>query len=205
MNCAFTTPLNLAAGNYWIGFITGPTSSVADFRYDSVKSSREYNTNEYATGPSNPFPRREQSRPTNKQASLYAADTPLGVPVNTALAHRLGDRAEPGTADRQRRAPGSKARRTFAYQWERCNTAGEACKNIEGAIASSYTPGPADVGSTLRAAVNATNATGSSTPEAPCSYAACSKPTAVDRRRHPAPSSKAKARRSPAKPKTNRR
>ena len=29
----FPTPLNLAAGNYWIGVITGATSNVAGFRY----------------------------------------------------------------------------------------------------------------------------------------------------------------------------
>ena len=175
---AFITPLNLAAGNYWIGAITGPTSSVAAFRYDSVKSGRQWNTNEYSKGPSSPFSASGKVTTDEKQASLYAADTVLGVPVDTALPTVSGTAVsrEPLTAGT---GTWVESPTEYAYQWERCNTAGEACKNIEGAIASSYTPGPADVGSTLRAAVNAINATGSSTPEAPCSYAACSKPTGV--------------------------
>jgi hypothetical protein len=53
----FTTPVKLAAGNYWIGVITGATSDVAGFRWDSVTNSRDKNVNEYAAGPSNPFGR----------------------------------------------------------------------------------------------------------------------------------------------------
>jgi hypothetical protein len=50
----------------------------------------------------------------------------------------------------------------YAYQWERCNQAGE-CSAIEGASESSYTLSAADVGSAVRALVSATNAGGSST------------------------------------------
>jgi hypothetical protein len=49
----------------------------------------------------------------------------------------------------------------FAYQWEDCNTSGEACSNIAGATASSYRLAAADVGHRLRAAVTATNTAGS--------------------------------------------
>ena len=51
----FASPPILAAGNYWIGVITGATSHVAGFRYDSVTGSRDYNTNPYTSGPTNPF------------------------------------------------------------------------------------------------------------------------------------------------------
>ncbi len=50
---------------------------------------------------------------------------------------------------------------SFAYQWEDCNTAGEACANIVGATSSSYKLSAGDVGHALRVAVTASNAGGS--------------------------------------------
>ncbi len=50
---------------------------------------------------------------------------------------------------------------SYAYQWERCNPFGEACLGIGGATSASYTVGAADVGSTLRVTVTASNAAGS--------------------------------------------
>jgi hypothetical protein len=49
---------------------------------------------------------------------------------------------------------------TYYYQWERCNTAGEACADIEGATKLSYIPTSADVGASLRVEVTATNSLG---------------------------------------------
>jgi hypothetical protein len=65
----FTTPLNLAAGNYWIGVITGATGSVAGFRYDSVTNSRDLNSNTYTSGPTNLF---GAVTTDSEQMSLYA-------------------------------------------------------------------------------------------------------------------------------------
>jgi hypothetical protein len=50
----------------------------------------------------------------------------------------------------------------FAYQWLRCGATGP-CSPIAGATAATYTPTDADVGSTLRVAVTATNPQGSKT------------------------------------------
>src|SRR5581483_4565179 len=47
----------------------------------------------------------------------------------------------------------------FAYQWRRCNASGWNCSNIPGATTANYTPVAADVGSTLRVRVTATDAT----------------------------------------------
>ena len=66
---ALPSPVKLAAGNYWIGVITGATSNVAGFRYDSVAGSRDYNTNTYTSGPSNPFGAVTVDA---EQTSLYA-------------------------------------------------------------------------------------------------------------------------------------
>ena len=45
---------------------------------------------------------------------------------------------------------------TFAYGWRRCDASGAGCVPIDGATSSSYTPTGADVGSTLRSRVTAT-------------------------------------------------
>jgi hypothetical protein len=70
---AFSAPLNLAAGNYWIGVITGATAKVAGFRYDSVAGSRDWNANPYASGPTNPF---GAVTTDGEQTSLYASYIP---------------------------------------------------------------------------------------------------------------------------------
>jgi hypothetical protein len=51
---------------------------------------------------------------------------------------------------------------SYSYQWKRCDTAGANCGAIGGATGSSYTAVSADLGSTLRVAVTASNPGGSS-------------------------------------------
>jgi hypothetical protein len=46
---------------------------------------------------------------------------------------------------------------SFEYAWSRCDASGNGCAAIDGATAASYTVGPADAGSTLRAVVTASN------------------------------------------------
>ncbi len=53
---------------------------------------------------------------------------------------------------------------SFAYQWRRCDSSGANCTSISGASASTYTLVLADVGSTIRAVVTASNTSGSSSP-----------------------------------------
>lgn len=52
---------------------------------------------------------------------------------------------------------------TYAYQWQRCSSTGTNCAAVSGANAQSYLLGSADVGSTLRVAVAASNSAGSAT------------------------------------------
>jgi len=68
----FPTPLKLAAGNYWIGFISANTANVAAFRYDTLTKALDYNANTYTSGPSNPF---GSPTITSQQISLYATYT----------------------------------------------------------------------------------------------------------------------------------
>jgi hypothetical protein len=59
----------------------------------------------------------------------------------------------------------------YTYAWSRCNQNGDTCSTIAGAAAQTYALVTADVGSTIRVAVTATNADGSAQ--------ATSAPTAV--------------------------
>jgi hypothetical protein len=55
----------------------------------------------------------------------------------------------------------SAADATVGYQWRRCDAAGANCADIPGATTSTYAVTPADVGTTLRVVVTATNRFGS--------------------------------------------
>jgi hypothetical protein len=71
-------------------------------------------------------------------------------------------------------APGSwsgTAPLRYAYQWKRCDTAGASCAAISAATSTAYLLTSADVGSTIRVSVTASNSVGSAT--------ASSAPTAV--------------------------
>jgi hypothetical protein len=46
---------------------------------------------------------------------------------------------------------------TYSYAWERCDTSGANCSTVAGATSSTYTLGSADIGSTIRVVVTATN------------------------------------------------
>ena len=96
-------------------------------------------------------------------ASSSATATIIGVsaPTNTVAAAVTGTplvhevlSANPGTWT------GTPAP-SYSYQWRRCNSAGESCTSISEAIGASYVLGHADIGTTLRVVVTATNSGGS--------------------------------------------
>jgi predicted actin-binding protein len=60
---------------------------------------------------------------------------------------------------------------SYAYQWTRCNASGGSCGAIAGATASNYVPVSADVSSTLRVNVLASNTAGTSTATSPATSA----------------------------------
>jgi hypothetical protein len=53
--------------------------------------------------------------------------------------------------------------RSFAYQWQRCDTAGAGCVDVANATGKAYGVRVADVGHTMRVTVTATNLAGSET------------------------------------------
>jgi hypothetical protein len=94
--------------------------------------------------------------------SAQTAIVTVAAPVNTALPSIPGTPKE-GTLVTATTGTWSGTNITFTFQWRRCDTAGNNCASIAGATAQSYTPVAADVGGTLRIAVTATNAGGSTT------------------------------------------
>ena len=55
---------------------------------------------------------------------------------------------------------------TYARQWKRCNSVGGSCTNISGATGTTYTLVAADVGSTIKLTVTATNGVGNTAADA---------------------------------------
>ncbi|HEX4187041.1 MAG TPA: S8 family serine peptidase [Solirubrobacteraceae bacterium] len=160
----FPAPPALAAGNYWIGVITGTTGGVAGFRYDKVTASRDYNANSYGAGPSNPF---GAASTDSEQTSLYATYTPTekgpAVPTNTA-SPAISGTAKVGQTLNTSPGTWTESPSGYGYQWQRCDSSGASCATIEGAATAGYVVKTTDLGMTLRAAVTAWNSAGSSSP-----------------------------------------
>jgi hypothetical protein len=97
---------------------------------------------------------------TPASSAATATAVPSLPPANTALPTISGTATE-GDALSASTGSWSHAPTGYTYQWERCDSSGEACSNVSGATASSYMLGSNDVGHTMRVLVTATNAGGS--------------------------------------------
>ena len=92
----------------------------------------------------------EALAPTNTSAPVvsdttYSGNTPqLGDKLSTSNGSWSGDPT------------------SYAYAWQRCDSAGNNCSNIQGPTSSTYVVQTADIGSTIKASVTASNATGQS-------------------------------------------
>jgi hypothetical protein len=65
--------VHLAAGTYWLGFMSGTTYGVAGFRWTSVSHSRYMNSDTFTSGAANPF---GSGTNDSEEMSLYATYTP---------------------------------------------------------------------------------------------------------------------------------
>lgn len=92
--------------------------------------------------------------------SVEGAMPTLGAPAATELPVISGDATE-GQVLVVSTGSWIGSPSSFAYQWEDCNTAGEACAKIGGAGSATYKLAGTDVGHTLRVVVTASNAAGS--------------------------------------------
>jgi acid phosphatase type 7 len=102
-----------------------------------------------------------------------------GAPVNTARPRISGTAREEQTLTVDAGTWSGPGPIAFAYQWRRCDAGGNACSDVPLAVQSSYTLAAVDVGSTLRVAVTATNAGGSTTSTSDQSAVVASRPTPV--------------------------
>jgi hypothetical protein len=108
---------------------------------------------------------------------VFASVTGLGTAARQAAPVNSVPPAITGTAQQSQTLTTSNGTWTgtgtisYRYQWLRCNRSGNGCNDISGATDRTYTLRGADVGSTIRARVTATNPDGST--------AATSAPTAV--------------------------
>jgi len=92
------------------------------------------------------------------------------APANTVLPTISGT-ASSGSTLTSDTGTWSNSPTSFAYAWNRCDSGGNTCVAITGATSQTYQVQPADVGTTLRVTVTATNADGSAS--------ATSAPTAI--------------------------
>lgn len=95
-------------------------------------------------------------------AVLASSALAAGPPVNTVKPLVLGS-PEVGAKQTTTKGTWTESPTGYAYQWQRCNSAGGECADIAGASASTYVPVEADHGHTLVAKVTASNAAGEAT------------------------------------------
>ena len=150
---------SLTAGTYLLGLMSGPISGEASNYYNPVQNGGFWNANAYPTAPATwGLVNRE-----NSAYSFYVTYTPAVTgppPANTAPPAVSGTTTV-GSQLTASTGAWSGSPTAFAYQWRRCDSAGNACSNISGAGASTYTLAAADAGGTIRVAVTATNGAGS--------------------------------------------
>ena len=154
------SPVQLAAGSYWLGYWYADGNS--RLYYLNVAGAERYKAAAYSATANPPASFGTASTATSSY-SLTASYVPAGSPpVNTGLPTISGS-AVSGQLLSALTGVWSGSPTSYAYEWRRCDTAGAGCGAIVGASASGYTAAPADVGSTLRVAVTASNAAGSTT------------------------------------------
>ena len=93
-------------------------------------------------------------------AGTAATASTASVPANTSLPTISGT-ARDGSVLTASKGSWTESPTSFAYQWQRCDTAGGGCAPIGGANSVRYTVASADVGHRLRVVVTATNSAGS--------------------------------------------
>jgi hypothetical protein len=158
------TPRALTAGAYHLALLAGDNARVArysrDPRADGLRSVRDT----FSDGASDPY---GQGSADDYELAIHAllgsaAPPPAGAPVNLTPPVVSGT-PQVGQTLTTTTGTWSNAPTRYSYQWRRCDAAGGGCVAITGATSSSYTLVTADQGTTLRAAVTATNAAGSAT------------------------------------------
>ncbi len=109
--------------------------------------------------------RSPELRPSERPRTCAGSREPGGLiaallPKNTALPS-IGGTLLDGSSLTSSTGTWSGTSPTYSYQWQLCNSSWASCSNVSGATASVLSLVSADVGSTVRMVVTATNSAGS--------------------------------------------
>ena len=150
----------LVPGSYMLALLSGTTDSGAILYYAAVSDTKagQYNANAYPTA-SPSWGTTQYENHLNSFYIDYTTTTTGPPPANTSLPLISGS-AQQGQLLSGSDGGWSNSPTSFGYQWQRCDSNGAACLAIPTATSNSYTPGIADLGSTLRFQVTATNSSG---------------------------------------------
>lgn len=94
---------------------------------------------------------------SSSAASAASAEVPGVAPANTIVPAISGTVQQGHTLSSTTGSWTGHPTPTYSYEWERCNSSGEACVPLLGANAATYLLGPGDIGSKLRVLVTASN------------------------------------------------
>ena len=171
LDLPFPSPVSLPAASYWLGYWYADSNG--RYSYASVAGSERYVRATYSAS-ANPPASYGSASASSSSYSLYATYTtgsPPPPPVNTAPPTISGT-AQQGQTLTATTGSWTNSPTAYAYGWQDCDGSGAACAPIAGASAPTYLLAASDVGHTVRVAVTASNAGGSSTPASSAATAA---------------------------------
>lgn len=90
----------------------------------------------------------------------FPGQGPLTPPPQSQAPPSISGAARQGQTLQETHGAWSNSPTSYAYQWQRCDAAGNNCQPIAGATSQSYKLAATDVGRTIRVAESATNAAG---------------------------------------------
>jgi parallel beta helix pectate lyase-like protein/fibronectin type III domain protein len=153
--------VSLAAGSYHLAILSGQTGGVARYSREPLSNALRSVGDSFADGASNPY---GLAGPDDYQVAIYAvvSATVVAAPVNLSPPVISGT-AVVGAVLSASQGVWANAPTGYAYQWRRCNSSGASCIDISGQTGSTHAVVSADQGATLRVAVIAVNAAGSTT------------------------------------------
>ena len=109
----------------------------------------------------------DQNGPVSASSAPTAVLAAAGDPAVASAPSIAGVAEENATLSAATGSWVSSSEVSYSYQWQLCNELGAACTPLSGATVSTYAPTHAQLGSTLRVVVTATNSSGSTSETAP--------------------------------------
>ncbi len=171
-NGQFNEPVGITIDSHSNTWVTDATNN----RVEEFNEKGEYATQFGTTGSENGQFHEPWSIQVNTRNEIFVSDSantriqklaPTGAPTNTTPPSISGELISGQTLNASTGTWNGAATLSYTYQWQDCNTTGEACTNITGATSATHVIGTADTGHTLRAIVTAANSSGSASATSP--------------------------------------